>query len=297
MKLLALALIYVLTAQLASGELEQVRKITKEQLAPFDQLPAGLSVTVTGEADAPVIEVANDGKPAHVELLTIQQPALTTRFHALRGEVSYAKVAGDGFLEMWSWFGDASYFSRTLGAGGPMGKLTGQSDWRGFCLPFEGSGAASPATRLVMNLTLPGKGRVTLRNLRLEQAGSFAELLGGPSVSSFGALSHASKAGLIAGLAGAVIGCLGSLLEFLAARGRARSFVIAMAWTLAGLGAVSLGAGLMSLTTHQAPGVSYGLLLAGVLCGGIFPVRLRRYLQQYRQTELRRIDSLDASGT
>ena len=172
-----------------------------------------------------------------------------------------------------------------------MGKLSRHSDWRSFWVPFNALGTQQTPTRLVMNLSLPGQGSVTVRNLRLEQAASFEDLLRAPAAGS-----SDPKAGLIGGVAGAVIGCLGSLLELLAARGRARGFVIATAWTLAVLGAVSLGAGLLALATRQPPAVSFVLLLAGVLCAGIFPVRLRRYLRQYRESELRRIDSLDAVG-
>ena len=173
-----------------------------------------------------------------------------------------------------------------------MGKLSGRSDGRPFGLPFNATGAAGNPTKLVLNLSLPGKGTVTVRNLRLEQGDSLEELLGGNSAVLF----HDRAAGWIGGLAGAVIGCLGSLLEFLASRGRARGFVVGTAYALTGAGAAMIGAGLMGLLTHQAPVIAYVLLLVGVVCAGIFPVRLRRYLRQYRQTELRRIDSMDAVG-
>ena len=38
----------------------------------------------------------------------------------------------------------------------------------------------------------------------------------------------------------------------------------------------------------------FSLLLLGVLCVMIFPFRLRRYQQRYRELELRRMASMDA---
>lgn len=292
MRLALFVLACALPAPLAFGNPELIQRISREQLAASTSLPAGVTVSVTGEPASPVIQVVSEGKaPARVELLTIKEPPVKTSFYAVRGEISYREVAGDGFMEMWSWFGEAAYFSRTLGEGGPMGKLSGQSDWRPCWLLFNATGTRQPPTKLVINLSLPGKGTVTVRNLRLEQAGSFEELLGRPPGSSLD-----SKAGLIGGIAGGVLGCLGSLLEFLASRGRARSFVVGACYTLAGVGAATVGAGLLALATLQALIASCVLLLVGIVCVVVFPVRLRRYLRQYRQTELRRIESMDAVG-
>ncbi len=292
MKLLVLAFAYVLATQFATARTEQVQQISRVQIAKFDQLPNGFSVKVTGDPEHPVIQVVSEGaRAARVNLATIRNPLLTSPCYAIRGEVSYSDVAGDGFLEMWTWFGEAeSYFSRALAERGPMGKLSDQSGWRGFSLPFNALSRSSP-TKLELDINLPSRGNVTVRNLRLVQAGRFEELLSGQS-----AWWSERTVGWAAGLAGAFIGCLGSLLEVLSSRGRARSFVVGTAWALAGLGAACLGAGLMALATTQTPGLSYALLLGGVLCAVIFPIRLRRYLRHYRQTELRRIDSLDAVG-
>lgn len=305
MKLLVFAFASAVLAQLATGSLERVQQVSREQLAEFEHQPKGVSIAVTGESANPVVHVVSDGSaPAEIGLVTIKHPSVNTAFYALRGEIRYADVASDGYLEMYVWFGEAtSYFSRSLAEQGPVGKIANHSDWRGFCLPFNSATIPSSPTKLVLNLKLPGRGDVTIRNLRLEQAASMDELLAGQDAPQPTAPHAAERegmadrsAGMIGGLAGAVIGCLGSLLEFLASRGRARGFVLGTACTLAGLGAACIGGGIMALATAQVREVAQVLLLLGVLCAVIFPLRLRHYLRQYRQTELRRIDSLDAVG-
>lgn len=290
--ILALACVSALATLPAIARTEQVQQISREQIAKFDQLPHGFSASVTGDPEHPVIQVVSEGARAgRVNLATIRNPLLNAPCYAIRGEISYSDVTSDGFMEMWIWFGEAeSYFSRAVAEAGPMGKLSAQSGWRGFSLPFNALTRSSP-TKLELDINLPSRGNVTVRNLRLVQTASFEELQAGQP-----AWWTERTVGWAAGLVGAVIGCLGSLLEFLASRGRARSFVVGTAWALAGLGAASLGAGLMAVATVQTPGLSYALLLMGVLCVVIFPVRLRRYLRHYEQTELRRMDSVDAVG-
>ena len=101
--------------------------------------------------------------------------------------------------------------------------------------------------------------------------------------------------GLMGATAGAFFGCLGGLIEWLALRGRSRAFVLVAVKLLIAAGVGAVGASLVALTLHQPYGVWYSLLLTGVLCVLIFPFRLRRYQQRYREVELRRIASMDAA--
>src|SRR5207244_6478404 len=107
-------------------------------------------------------------------ILHIVQLKVTTDISVATDEVRYDNVEVYVILEMLSHFGEtASYFSRTLGVAGPMAKLTGTSDWRAFSLPFNAKGASSRPSKLVVNVQLPGKGSVFLRNLKLVQSTSF----------------------------------------------------------------------------------------------------------------------------
>jgi hypothetical protein len=131
MKTILLITTIIFTATARADE-QVISTFSWKELADAGKLAAG---TFTGAPDN-ALKVENRASDAmNATVLTIVQPKITTDFYALTGEVRYDNVEGDGFLEMWSHFGEqAAYFSRTLGVAGPMAKLTGTSDWRAFTL-------------------------------------------------------------------------------------------------------------------------------------------------------------------
>jgi hypothetical protein len=269
---------------------ELLQEIAWSKLLSEQRLPAGEIVASAGAPEELKIEHAGPG-PLTAPLFTLEPPKITTSFYRVEGEVRYEGVEGTiSYLEMWNHFANGgAYFSRTLGDGGPMGKLRGDSGWRPFMLPFNATGASGHPTKLVVNLQLAGKGTVYLRNVKVWQS---SEWLAAPVA---GAWWADRKAGLVGGIGGALIGCLGSAMEYLAQRGRARRFVLGTAKTLTALGVIASVAGLVALSVRQPAGVWYVLLLGGVLAAGIFPFRLRRYAAHYRELELRRMSALDAT--
>jgi hypothetical protein len=109
-------------------------------------------------------------EPLRVNILSLEKPGVTLANYALRGQVRTEGVEGQGFLEMWSHFpGDGQFFSRTLGSEGPMRHLEGSCDWRPFLLPFQNKPDGPPPERLVVNVVLPGKGKVWIGPLTLVQ--------------------------------------------------------------------------------------------------------------------------------
>ena len=138
-------------------------KIQDLKLHPAEA--SGVSIVEDGDS----ITVKAAGGPVQVRLAQIDKPALRTRIYGVTGEVKYSKVAGDGYLEMWSVFPSGRYFSRTLGEGGPMAKLAGESDWRKFLLPFDKMGNQEVPGALELNLVLPQGGEVSFRNLVLKE--------------------------------------------------------------------------------------------------------------------------------
>jgi hypothetical protein len=276
----------ILTAAARADE-QVISTFSWKELADAGKLTAG---TLTGAPDN-ALKIENRGPGAmSATVLTIEQPKITTDFYAVTGEVRYVNVEGDGFLEMWSHFGEtAAYFSRTLGVTGPMAKLTGTSDWRAFMLPFDAKGASSRPSKLVVNVQLPGKGSVFLRDLKLVQSTSF------DAAATQTGWWSARSAGIIGGVGGALVGCLGALIEWLAARNKARRFVVNTARVLIGAGTASALGGLAAVALRQPYQVWYALLLLGVLVVMIFPFRLRRYQDRYREFELRRMTSMDAT--
>jgi hypothetical protein len=232
-------------------------------------------------------------------IFTLEKPGVTAMVYAVKGQVKYRAVRGDGYLELWNHFAGvggqppSAYFSRTLGNTGEMAKITGQSEWRDFTLPFDRSGASQPPEKLVMNLRLPGAGEVFLRNLRLVEFN--------PDARAGGPLTHPwwsdRAAGWVGGLGGAFLGCLASLLAVLAGKGKARNFVTRTSQFLIVLGVSCLVAGAFALIFRQPYGVTFPLLLIGSLLLGIIPFRLKQFQAHYEALELRRMKSLDALGS
>src|SRR5262245_41697621 len=286
MKTILFLLSVTIFTSAARADEQVISTFSWRELADTGKLTTG---TLTGAPDN-ALKVENRGPGAmSASVLTIVQPKVTTDFDAVTGEVRYDNVEGDGFLEMWSHFGETvAYFSRTLGVAGPMAKLTGTSDWRAFRLPFNAKGASSRPSKLVVNVQLPGKGSVFLRDLKLVQGTSF-----GGAATQNGAWWSDRTAGIVGGVVGALFGCLGTLIEWRAARGKAQRFVVNAVRVLIGAGVAFALGGLAAVALRQPYGVSYALLLLGVLVVVIFPFRLRRYQDSYREFELRRMTSMD----
>src|SRR5262249_53340138 len=157
-----------------------------------------------------------------IQLLTIDQPGIKLPIYALRGRIKYEAVEDTGYLEMWNYFpGGGAYFSRTLAGAGPMKALSGSSGWREGVVPFFVTGTPMHPSKLVVNLVLPGKGKVWLGPLQLFQYDSKEDPLTAAS-----AWWSDRQGGLIGGLGGGTLGLLGAMIGVLSATGRGRSFVM-----------------------------------------------------------------------
>lgn len=254
--------------------------------------PAGAAlVPADGTTGFARLRVGNaTGKPLQVTLATLPAPPITTPYWAVRGQVRSEAVVGQAFLEMWNLFpGGGRFFSRTLGAAGPMRHLEGTQGWRPFALPFQSQPGHPPPSELVVNVFLPGAGQVEVGPLDLVQYDSPAKLL-----SLEGQWFGGPRAGLLGGLLGGLAGLLGGAIGWCTSRGRARSFVLAAFVALIALGAVTLAAGLAALAAHQPVEVWGGLAAAGALCLAVPAGLLRSVVRRYRELELRRMRALDA---
>ena len=267
-----------------------------QKLAQNGQLRGGEAASVDGKSALKIVN--RNETPLQLQLLKIPKPPISKMLYAITGEVRYDGIRGDGYLEMWNFFPplqsgmpEGQYFSRTLGVGGEMGKLSGTSDWRAFMLPFDSTGGSGSPTRLEINIFLPAQGTVFLGPIKLvEYTGSLASM----GIASSNAWWSDRAAGMVGGIGGGVIGCLGGLLGWLAWKGQARRFVVAASWLLIGLG-VALGlAAVVALSEKQRYAVWFPLVLGGVLLLGIIPFRLRKFLKHYKDLELRRMMAIDA---
>ncbi len=143
---------------------------------PIDLEPLQFGPDVRRNGDVLRIELPSAGEAKVVRLFELENPQITQDSYALTGEVRYENVAGVSYLEMWNHLpgkaGEStitqSFFSRTLESSGPLGQLSGDSDWRDFRLPaLVNDGSKRRPLKLSINLHLAQGGTVEIRDLRL----------------------------------------------------------------------------------------------------------------------------------
>lgn len=234
------------------------------------------------------------GKPATIPVAQLTGPFSVGEQYALTGEVRYANVEGNGYLEMWSYFEGASsgYFSRTLAEGGPMGVLNGSSGWRKFILPFNSRGAPGGLHRLELNVVLPQGGDVTLQNVSLIE--NTQNLSGPVSSSSSSGWWTDRQAGWIGGLAGSGLGILGAIMGATAWRWPRFALGCGMGMTLFGM--AGLVAGITAVCLKQPYAVYYPLLLLGGLVTIVVGANTVILHRRLRVMELRRISAMDVEA-
>ena len=259
-----------------------------------DRPAAGLDGHLVLEDGETYLRVESEAVLRTLTVLRLQEPAIGRPDYALAGEVRYEGVAGEGFLEMWSYFADGqAYFSRTLSARGLLQSLRGSSDWRPFLLPFSKGGLPAPE-KLVVNVVLPSGGRVDLRNVRLVEYEEAEGALPPAFVRTRGAWWGPRAGGLVGGFLGTLSGLLFALAAYLVAAGRAPWVTAGVLAALHVLGAVSLLLGVVALALRQPYAVYYPCVLTGLLVLPLsFLLRWRRHAVQ-RARELRRVQALDA---
>jgi hypothetical protein len=283
-----LLLTFGAVSRMAARE-EVLRTIDWKALAAARSLSSGVIVTSEGRSAASLRLAHTQAGPARFHLVTIDRPAITSARYAVRGQVRYERVAAGSYLEMFNYIGDGSYFSRTLGDGGPMGQLSGTSGWRDFVLPFNNREGGLPPQKLEINLVLTGAGTVDIGPLQLVQLGKDEGMAGGAS----GWWSD-RQAGLVGGLVGSMLGVLGAVIGALGSTGRAKNFVLRTLRLLAVAGLGALVAGVAALTLGQPYAVFYPLLLIGSISAAVGFALPRVLLKRYQELELRRMQALDA---
>jgi hypothetical protein len=267
--------IVLLSLRMGAAAERKVRDISWKTLHDQGSLVQGLEVAADGS-----LSVRSGKGGLSLTLTEIESPGITRDRYVVRGRVRYRGVEGDGYFEMWNFFGDGGqYFTRTLEDSGPLQKIKGSSDWREFSLYFDATGAKAPVAKLVIGIVLPGEGEVTLSDMTL------VELDGG-------ALSN--DAGLWAGVAGSVLGAMGALLGSLAGAGRARTFVLFGMRAMMVAGAVGLAFGLVALARSAPYQTYYPLLLLSAIALAVPAFCLPGIRKRYEEIELRRIRALDA---
>ena len=183
-------------------------------------LGAGVTLKKEGEQSILRIDRAKSKEAQSVFLFNLEKPAVASDSYALLGEIRYENMPSGSFLETWNHFPEkkggteigASCFSRTMGDSGPMGKLSGNSDWRFFTLPFfMNDGSGRRPLRITFNAQFAGPGGVVeIRNLR------FRDGLGTGAATS---LLHLSPL-LVGGVVGAAVATTAGVFVWRAAARR-----------------------------------------------------------------------------
>ncbi len=245
-------------------------------------------------AEEPLTITAVPGKQLQL-LVELEDPGVSSPVYALKGMIRYEDVQGDGFLQMDNHFGEpGTFFTKSLAPAGPLGKLSGSSDWRPFVLPFyantgdQADGASPLPEKLSLSLYLPGSGTVSIGDLGLYQYASGEDPLG-----SGGQWFGNRGAALLGGIGGGLIGLWGALIGILSGRGKARRFVLASANALFVIGVASLVGGMAALATAQPYAVYYPLLLIGIILVVVIGKMRASLSARYEQLELKRMQSMD----
>jgi uncharacterized membrane protein YeaQ/YmgE (transglycosylase-associated protein family) len=253
---------------------------SEPQVLDWKALGADPSAAISSpNEDAPFGTIAVEG-PRTFRLATLDPPKIQGQRWAIRGFVRYEGVEGHAYLETWQTVGGGEYFTRSLADHGPMGVLSGRSDWRAFELPFDATGAGLP-TKLVLNVVLPGGGRVELGRVEVVDFDGAG-----------GGLTEQDVGGIVGSL-GALFGVLAGVMGTLASMGRFRGAVRGI-WLFLVLGCVgSLVAGVVLAATDHAMRVSGPFFFLAVLGLLILLPLARTISKRFEAAELRRMQAMD----
>jgi hypothetical protein len=248
-----------------------------------------------------VFVVENDQSVQKTERVVTIEHRPTSSMYVVRGRVRYSDVEGTAYLEMWNGMPDGSrYFSRTLAEHGTMRNIQGSSDWREFELPFNLMELKPESVTLEINVVMPGKGTIELKEFRVSDlpviaTGEVSNLLTPATKEWF----DGRTAGMVGGILGSAIGLFGALIgclcgAYLIPRGKGRRLTAGLLWFGIILGVLLLVTGLTALCLGQPYHVWCPFISPGILMLILNPVFLAWLPHIYAQVELRKIQALDA---
>jgi len=247
-------------------------------------------------ADADTLTVTAAPDRQFQPLIEIADPGITAAVYAMKGVMRYENVEGDGYLQLDSHFGaKGTFFSKSLAPAGPLGKISGSSDWRPFVLPFyansgdQADGESLLPEKLSLALYLPGSGTVSIRGVGLYQYAT-----GEDPLQSAGHWISARNATWLGAVGGSLVGLWGALIGVISARGKARRFALGSATALLLIGIASIGMGVAALASGQPYAVYYPFLLIGMVLVIVMAVLRRTLPKRYEQLELMKMQAMDA---
>lgn len=297
--IMQMRLLWWLVPFAAGGAQNLVHNYEWQQLADRHELSSGEIVSVDG---TPVLKVENTkDTPGAFPLFTITNPPISKEVFALFGRMKTEKIPGEGGpwqIQMLVDFPPVPMQPQGIQFGRTF-EFSGTSDWTDMILSFHRATAwawSNPPARLEISIALPGHGTVYLRHLQLIEYDAKDSPVFATAPSSHNWWSG-RMAAFIGGIGGSVIGCLGALIGCLAGIGKARRFVLSLTKFLIGLGILLTITGVVAVVLRQPYAVWYPLLLAGVILASVLGINLRSIKRRYDDLEIRRMNSLDATGS
>ncbi len=262
----------------------------------FSEAGEGGVVRAGDLTDGETLTVTAEPGKQFQPLIELADPGIRSAVYALKGMIRYDNVEGDGYLQLDNHFGSmGTFFTKSLAPRGPLGKISGSSDWRPFVLPFyanrgdQADGTSPVPEKLSLGLFLPGSGTVSISGVGLYQ---FAA--GEDPLQSAGQWITERNATLLGAIGGFLLGVWGAVIGVISARGKARRFVLGSATILLLVGIGSLVIGVAALASAQPYAVYYPFLLIGILLVVLMAVLRRTLSMRYEQLELKRMQSMDA---
>jgi len=298
-KLFQISLLLWLVSPVAGQEPAQPQERTlrvydwKELKAQF---PSGEIFSRDGTS---ILKIKNtNGTPLEVSLLIIANSSIIKKADTVSCEIKWENV-GIGRVEHTNLFRSfETSISSSLqllnqippyASGGDERTNTSRFDfagtvnWQRYDLNVDRTEVEGLPTQLELKLFLPTNGTVYLRPVKLLRV-----VTGWWSP---------QQIGLIGGIGGSVIGCLGALLGLLASKGKARNFVLTTMKIFIALGILLTIAGFVAVVSSQPYAVWYALLLPGVILTLVFSLNLPSIQRRYDELEIRRMTSVDAMGS
>jgi len=238
------------------------------------------------------IENTND-TPLVISLLAVTNSSLIQKANTLEWEMKYENVRYATNLSGGIFGGSRDFVEKypPRAVGGDSltnydgAYFAGTKNWDKWSFqirpaPYDNE---TRPDELELKLSLPSSGTVYLRPIKLFRRAN-----------NFDSWWSTQQAGLIGGIGGSLIGCLGGLIGLLVSKGKARNFVLAAVKCFIALGILLTIAGLVAVAFQQPYAVWYALLLPGVILILVFSLNLHSIQRRYDELEIRRMDSVDA---
>jgi hypothetical protein len=238
--------------------------------------------------------------PLEITLLTITNSSLINKIDSINFDAKYENIPYSVFMErkpgeaarwvgsymaLWSHYAPEAQ-GGDLNSNSLSFNIEGTSNWKPQLFSLSRSvyidGTAVLPIRVDLKIILPETGTVYLRPIKLMGR---SENWWSPRTS-----------GLIGGIGGSVIGCLGGLIGILASMGRGRRFVLATTVILIATGILLVIAGVVAVAMKQPYAVWYPLLLGGAILTFALGVNLYSIKRRYDDLEIRRMTSMDTTG-